>query len=97
MGPLGAFGDTSFWGGFAEVNNGIGAGSNGNGGNLGGIPADRFLKAGTFADVNRWFLGLDQGFDASALHLYAVYQHFNADVSLVDSSLKHVDDFPALL
>ena len=51
MGPLGAFGDTSFWGGFAEVNNGIGAGSNGNGGNLGGIPADRFLKAGTFADV----------------------------------------------
>jgi predicted porin len=105
---LGAFGDTSFWGGFAQVNNGIGAGSNGNGGNLGGIPADRFLKAGTFAnvavpteitgaDVDRWFLGLDQGFDSAGLHLYGVYQHFTADVGLVDSSLKHVgaplDDF----
>lgn len=72
MGPLGALGDNSSWGGFAEVNNDIGAGSNGNGGNLGGLPADRFLKAGTFADVtvpteftgadvNRWSLGLDQG------------------------------------
>ena len=47
-------------------------GSNGNGGNLGGVPADSILKAGTFASVNvpteivgsevdRWFLALDQG------------------------------------
>jgi predicted porin len=105
---LGSLGDTSFWGGSSDIHNGIGAGSNGNGGNLGGVPADRFLKAGTFAsvpfsteitgaDVNRWFLGLDQAIDSANMHWYAVYQHLTADVSLVDSSLKHagapLDDF----
>ena len=33
--------------------------------------------------VNRWFLALDQGFEAAAMHLYLAYQHFNADVGLV--------------
>jgi predicted porin len=98
---LATLGDTSFWGGFTDILNGIGAG-------LGGIPASRFLKAGTFAnvdvnteitgaEVNRWSLGLDQALDSANMHLYAVYQHFTPDVSLVDSSLKHVsaplDDF----
>ena len=31
------------------------------------------------------------------MHLYAVYQHFNADISLIDQNLGHVpvplDDF----
>jgi hypothetical protein len=87
-------GETAFWGGYAQVNDGWAPGSNGNGSNLGGVPADSILKPGTFAsvsvpteivgsDVNRWFLALDQGFESAAFHLYVAYQHFNADLSLV--------------
>jgi hypothetical protein len=64
------------------------------GGNLGGVPANGILKGGTFvninvptqitgSDVDRWFLAFDQSFEAAALHLYAVYQHFTPDISLV--------------
>jgi hypothetical protein len=81
-------GETAFWGGYAQVNDGWAPGSNGNGGNLGGIPADSILKPGTFAnigvpveitgsEVDRWFL----------FHLYAAYQHFNADLDLVTRDL----------
>ena len=43
------------------------------------------------ADVSRWYLGYDQAVDAAGtLHLYAVYQHFDADVDLIDSNLAHV-------
>jgi predicted porin len=113
---LASFGDTSFWGGFGQVNDGFAQGSNGGGannpcspgdtpsscssaggspgGNLGGVPANGILKGGTFAnipvptqitgsEVDRWFLALDQSFEAAAFHLYAAYQHFDADVSLV--------------
>ena len=87
-------GETAFWGGYAQVNDGWAPGSNGNGGNLGGIPADSILKPGTFvnigvpveitgSEVDRWFLALDQGFESAAFHLYAAYQHFNADLDLV--------------
>jgi hypothetical protein len=87
-------GETAFWGGYGQVLDGWAPGSNGNGGNLGGIPADSILKAGTFAsvgvptevvgsEVDRWFLAFDQGFEAAAMHLYLAYQHFNADMSLV--------------
>ena len=74
---------------------------------------DRLLKVGdlrqrhvpteiTGADVNRWFLGSTRGSTRPALHLYAVYQHFNADVEPGRTrSLKHVgaplDDFQLLL
>lgn len=51
----------------------------------------------TGADVDRWAVGVDQALDSANMHLYAVYQHFTADVDLVDSSLNHVaaplDDF----
>jgi hypothetical protein len=87
-------GETAFWGGYGQVNDGWAPGSNGNGGNLGGVPADSILKAGTFAtvgvpteivgsEVNRWFLALDQGLESAAMHLYLAYQHFDADLSLV--------------
>jgi hypothetical protein len=87
-------GETAFWGGYGQVNDGWAPRSNGNGGNLGGVPADRILKAFTFTSVNvpteivgsevdRWFLALDQGFETAAMHLYLAYQHFNADMSLV--------------
>ena len=80
--------------GYGQLNDGWAPRSNGNGGNLGGVPADRILKAFTFASVNvpteivgsevdRWFLALDQGFETAAMHLYLAYQHFNADMSLV--------------
>jgi hypothetical protein len=98
MGGLGAFGDTSFWGGFGQVNDGFGQGSNGNDGNLGGVPANGVLKPGTFvnigvpveitgSEVNRWFLALDQSFEAAAFHLYAAYQHFDANIDLVTRDL----------
>ena len=85
-------GDSSFFGGFSNINDGIGG--------AGG--ATRKLAAGTFenvnvvteitgADVSRWYLGYDQAVDAAGtLHLYAVYQHFDADVDLIDSNLAHV-------
>ncbi|HET9606464.1 MAG TPA: hypothetical protein VFO87_05395 [Nitrospira sp.] len=105
------YGETAFWGGYGQVNDGWAPGSNGGdpnnpcvpgdspsscgaGGNLGGVPANSILRAGTFAsvgvptevvgsEVDRWFLALDQGFESAAMHLYLAYQHFNADMSLV--------------
>lgn len=87
-----SLGDSSFFGGFSNINDGIGG--------AGG--ATRKLAAGTFenvnvvteitgADVNRWYLGYDQAIDAAGtLHLYAVYQHFEAGVDLINSSLNRV-------
>ena len=60
-------------GGYGQVNDGFGMGSNGNGGNLGRVPANGILSPGTFVnintrwrltgtEVNRWFLALDQDF-----------------------------------
>jgi predicted porin len=94
IGFLSSLGDTSLWGGYEEILNGLGAGSNGNGGNLGQIPADRFLKAGTFAnvpvpteitgaEVTRWSLAFDQAIDSANMHLYAVFQHLTPEVDLV--------------
>ena len=57
---LDKLGDTSFWGGYSDIHNGLGAGSLGGldsggapapGKNLGGIPGDRFLPAYTFQNV----------------------------------------------
>jgi predicted porin len=94
LGFLSPLGDSSFWGGYEEIIDGLGAGSNGDGGNLGQIPADRFLKAGTFANVQvpteitgakvtRWSLAFDQAIDSANMHLYAVYQHLTPEVDLV--------------
>jgi predicted porin len=100
---LANLGDTSFWGGITQSNDGLGAGTN-----LGRIPADRFLTAGTFANVgvdteitgsqvDRWSLAFDQAIDSAMMHVYAVYQHLSPEVDLVDSSLNSVsaplDDF----
>ena len=108
---LNSLGVTSFWGGFQRNNDGFAEGSSASnppGGALGGVPANGFLKAGTFAsvpigtqivgsEVDRWFLALDQGLESAAMHVYFVYQHFDADVSLIDSNRDNVplslDDF----
>jgi predicted porin len=63
-------------------------------GALGSIPANMILNAFTFpgigvqtqvtgSEVNQWFIALDQGFSAAAMHVYLAYQHFDADLSLV--------------
>jgi hypothetical protein len=98
MGALGALGETSFFGGYLQINDGIG----------GACGAHRSCGAGTFpdlaiqteitgAEVTRWYLGFDQSMVNGYLHLYGVYQHLEPDVDLVDSALNKVseplDDF----
>jgi hypothetical protein len=100
---LDKLGETSLFGSISNIHNGLGAGTG-----LGRIGLNRFPPAGTFdnvavgteitgADVDRWAVGVDQALDSANMHLYAVYQHFTADVDLVDASLNHVaaplDDF----
>ena len=88
---LSKLGETSFWGGYEQINDGLSSVSIGgvfpaNGKNFGGIPADRFLSANTIigvdvpteitgSQVSRWSLALDQAIDSANMHLYAVYQH----------------------
>jgi predicted porin len=90
---LDQLGDTSLFGGYLEINDGIG----------GACGVTRFCKAGTFPDlaipteitgakVTRWYLGYDQAMVSGYLHLYGVYQHLTADVNLVNSSLKKVNE-----
>ncbi len=94
---LDRFGETSFFGGFVNIHDG-----------LGGVPANRLIVAGTFAnvpinteitgsDVDKWYLGFDQALDSANMHLYAVFEHLTPEVSLVDQNLQHVsaplDDF----
>ncbi len=91
-------GDTTFFGGYAKVHNGL-AGAGGN---------TRELSSGTFAginqvteitgsDVSHWYMGVDQGIDPADLHLYIFYEHFTPSVNLVNASLSSVsaplDDF----
>jgi predicted porin len=96
---LDQLGDTSIFGGFSNINDGIG----------GACGATRACKVGTFdsvtvpteitgANVDRWYVGYDQAIDAAGtLHLYGVYQHFSADVDLINAKLARVsaplDDF----
>jgi predicted porin len=90
---LDKLGETSFFGGFTNISDGIGGA---------GGPT-RFLPAGTFpnlavgteitgAEVDKWYLGFDQAIDSAAMHLYAVYQHLDPSVDLVDSSLNSVSE-----
>jgi len=98
-----ALGDSSFFGGFVNIHDGVGAGTF-----LGSIPPDRLIKADTFANVDinteitgsnvdKWYLGFDQALDSANMHLYAVFEHLTPNVSLVDKNLNHVaaplDDF----
>jgi predicted porin len=49
------------------------------------FPSIPFATQVTGSDVNDWFIALDQGFDAAAFHLYAVYQHFDdPTLNLID-------------
>jgi hypothetical protein len=60
------------------------------------LPANTFPSIGiktqvTESDVRDWFLAFDQSIEAAALHLYAVYQHFDdPTLSLIDANKNHV-------
>jgi len=93
IGPLAELGDTSLFGGYAEINDGIG----------GACGVTRFCKPGTFPNlftpteitgskVTRWYVGYDQSMVSGYLHLYGVYQHLTSDVDLKNSSLKKVNE-----
>jgi hypothetical protein len=73
-----------------------------------GVRANMLLPAFTFpgipfntqitsSDVNSWFLAFDQQLASAAMHLYVAYEHFNADVDLIDVDRNRVpisiDDF----
>jgi predicted porin len=90
---LDQLGDTSLFGGYLEINDGIG----------GACGVTRFCKSGTFPDlfipteitgskVTRWYLGYDQSMVNGYIHLYGVYQHLTSNVDLIDSSLKKVNE-----
>ncbi len=118
---LDTLGDTSFWGGFSNINDGFAEGSSAVSGVTPvfppasqatrlGVRADGLISASAFpgvlapgnyqvvgSAVDRWILGLDQELEKSGMHLYGVYQHFTADISLIDINRDHVpvplDDF----
>ena len=55
------------------------------------FPSIPFATRVTGSDVNDSFIALNQGFDTAALHLYAVYQHFDdPTLSLIDVTKAHV-------
>lgn len=96
---LNKLGETSFWGGYERINDGLASVSLGgnfpdNGKNFGGIPADRYLAANTIIGVDvpteitgsmvdRWSLALDQAVDSANMHVYTVFQHLTPEVDLV--------------
>lgn len=69
--------------------------------NNGGIDGD--LTQGGVADltgteVTRWGLGIVQNFDSAALTIYAVYQHFEADITVNDGSINtNLEDWDAVI
>jgi predicted porin len=73
-----------------------------------GVAANMLLPANTFpsipfstqvtsSDVTTWFIAADQQLSAAAMHVYIAYEHFDADLSLIDSTRARVpinlDDF----
>jgi predicted porin len=57
----------------------------------GTFPSIPFATQVTGSDVSDWFIAFDQGFEAAAFHLYAVYQHFDdPTLSLIDINKNHV-------
>lgn len=93
FGMLGDLGDTTFFGGYLQINDGIG----------GACGPTRSCRAFTFPDlaipteitgaqVTRWYLGYDQSLVGGYLHLYGVYQHLTDHVDLVDKTLTRVNE-----
>src|SRR5262249_45494169 len=57
----------------------------------GTVPSIGIPTQVTGSDVSDWFIAFDQSFDAAAIHLYAVYQHFDdPTLNLIDVNKNHV-------
>jgi predicted porin len=86
-------GDSSFFGGFTNINDGIG----GAGGATRSLPSGTFPNLAvnteiTGSDVDKWYLGYDQAIDSAAMHMYLVFEHLEPSVDLVDISLNKVSE-----
>jgi predicted porin len=66
-----------------------------------GTPYNMLLSALTFpginektqvtgSNVNTWFIAADQQLENAAMHIYLAYEHFEADVSLIDINQNKV-------
>ncbi|ODA66778.1 hypothetical protein A7A08_02546 [Methyloligella halotolerans] len=95
-------GPSTFFGGFNRISDGVAGAS---------PDANRSLAPGTFynldipteitgSQMDRFYLGYDQSIIEDTVHLYVVYQHYEPEVDLVDSSRSAVsaplDDFHLL-
>jgi predicted porin len=54
------------------------------------FPSIPFQTQITSSDVNTYFVALDQQIDAASMHLYAVFEHFDPTVDLIDVNRNHV-------
>ena len=61
------------------------------------FPSIPFTTQVTSSNVDTWFIAADQQLSAAAMHVYIAYEHFDASLSLIDSTRAHVplnlDDF----
>ena len=61
------------------------------------FPSIPFKTQVTNSNVDTWFIAADQQLSAAAMHVYIAYEHFDASLSLIDSTRAHVplnlDDF----
>ena len=61
------------------------------------FPSIPFQTQVTNSNVDTWFIAADQQLSAAAMHVYIAYEHFDASLSLIDSTRAHVplnlDDF----
>jgi predicted porin len=130
---LDKLGETAFWGGYSDVNNGFAQGSSAvasgvpdfapatQNTKLGGVLADGLIQSTAFptgvlkatgspcpskpssvsgkancyqvvgTEVKDWTLAFDQSLSAAAMHLYAVYQHFDSPAfDVIDANQKHI-------
>jgi hypothetical protein len=78
VGATTLFGEYGSYSDFGAGDVMIGGGANVSNGLVGGVGNGVLASS----DVDRWGLGVVQKFDASALEVYALYQHFTADVSV---------------
>ena len=44
----------------------------------------------TGSNVNTWFVAADQQLENAAMHIYIAYEHFEADLGLIDSNQNRV-------
>jgi hypothetical protein len=97
-----SYGNTTIYGGYGRFNDmaSTGVSANGLGANVGGDgSADDFI---TGAKVDRVTLGVVQSFDSAGLDIYAIAEHYSADITVSDngsgaSQKADVEDFSSVI